>query len=424
MGYGIRIEIVQETKPFVVKEYVNAFIKDAGTAPPLTYDFLTPPKTQKRKRATKPKQAPKKKIKAGKKAPQSSEPLIPAQEPVEEMKAVQVKPVEKSVEEINSMEDIMGSFSSVSSLSSEEEIYSDLSEVEEFTMEKLLENLDSLDCLDEEEEEWLREPLYKTKFDNEWDPLEQINDIEDLKFLRLAVKEKYNSKQDSMELLQTVSNEGEASNQQAARTRPYSRIPESVKATYLPKNKVLIAEHKPVDKRSASVNGRRLVSDIFYQHKSQAEADALKFHQLKERKKHLVFDKSPIHDWGIYAGEPIQAHDIVIEYIGEIIRQQVAEIREKHYERIGIGSSYLFRVDDDMVIDATKKGGMARFINHCCTPNCSAKVITVDKKKKVVIYANRDIVPGEEITYDYKFPIEAEKIPCFCGSKSCKGSLN
>ena len=39
--------------------------------------------------------------------------------------------------------------------------------------------------------------------------------------------------------------------------------------------------------------------------------------------------------------------------------------------------------------------------------------------KKIVIYANRDISEGEEITYDYKFPIEDDKIPCFCGAEVC-----
>ncbi|KAL0077589.1 SET domain-containing protein [Phycomyces blakesleeanus] len=158
--------------------------------------------------------------------------------------------------------------------------------------------------------------------------------------------------------------------------------------------------------------------------RAMADSDILKFNQLKSRKKQLRFAKSPIHDWGLYAEEHIDANDMVIEYVGEVIRQQVAEEREKKYERCGIGSSYLFRVDDDTVIDATKKGSIARFINHCCSPNCSAKIITVDKHKKIVIYANRDIEPGEEITYDYKFPIEADKIPCLCGSRFCKGTLN
>lgn len=45
----------------------------------------------------------------------------------------------------------------------------------------------------------------------------------------------------------------------------------------------------------------------------------------------------------------------------------VADMREKRYAQEGIGSSYLFRVDHDTIIDATKCGNLARFINHCCT---------------------------------------------------------
>ncbi|KAJ8325323.1 histone methyltransferase set1, variant 2 [Batrachochytrium dendrobatidis] len=152
--------------------------------------------------------------------------------------------------------------------------------------------------------------------------------------------------------------------------------------------------------------------------------DALSFNQLKARKKRIKFDKSIIHDWGLFAMEPIDANDMVIEYIGEIIRQKVADHREKLYEASGIGSSYLFRVDEDTIIDATKTGNLARFINHCCEPNCNAKVISVDGTKRIVIYANRDIKEGEELTYDYKFPIEEDKIPCLCGAVNCRGTLN
>lgn len=57
---------------------------------------------------------------------------------------------------------------------------------------------------------------------------------------------------------------------------------------------------------------------------------------------------------------------MVIEYVGEMIRQVIADTRERHYEEHGIGSSYMFRLDEDTIIDATTKGNNARFINHCC----------------------------------------------------------
>ncbi|KAJ6953213.1 hypothetical protein NC652_005038 [Populus alba x Populus x berolinensis] len=152
--------------------------------------------------------------------------------------------------------------------------------------------------------------------------------------------------------------------------------------------------------------------------------DLLKATQLKARKKRLCFQQSKIHDWGLVALESIEAEDFVIEYVGELIRPQISDIRERLYEKMGIGSSYLFRLDDGYVVDATKRGGIARFINHSCEPNCYTKVISVEGQKKIFIYAKRYIAAGEEITYNYKFPLEDKKIPCNCGSKKCRGSLN
>lgn len=51
-----------------------------------------------------------------------------------------------------------------------------------------------------------------------------------------------------------------------------------------------------------------------------------------------------------------------------------------------------------------------RLINHSCDPNCTAKIITIGGQKKIVIYAKVDIQPGDEVTYDYHFPIENEKV--------------
>lgn len=85
---------------------------------------------------------------------------------------------------------------------------------------------------------------------------------------------------------------------------------------------------------------------------------SFKFNQLQTRKKHLRFARSPIHDWGLYAMERVARGEMVIEYVGEVVRAQVADKREKAYERQGIGSSYLFRIDEDLVVDATKKGNL------------------------------------------------------------------
>ena len=80
----------------------------------------------------------------------------------------------------------------------------------------------------------------------------------------------------------------------------------------------------------------------------------------------MTFGKSAIHDWGLFAMEYIGADEYVIEYVGVVIRPNLSDVREKRYEKQGIGSSYLFRIDQDYVVDATKCGNLARFINHSC----------------------------------------------------------
>ncbi|KAL2025009.1 hypothetical protein VTK56DRAFT_11 [Thermocarpiscus australiensis] len=180
--------------------------------------------------------------------------------------------------------------------------------------------------------------------------------------------------------------------------------------------------------RANRANNRRFVADLNDQRKTLGQdSDVLRFNQLKKRKKPVKFARSAIHNWGLYAMENIPKDDMIIEYVGEEVRQQIAEIRENRYLKSGIGSSYLFRIDDNTVIDATKKGGIARFINHSCMPNCTAKIIKVEGSKRIVIYALRDIAQNEELTYDYKFERElgsTDRIPCLCGTAACKGFLN
>lgn len=150
---------------------------------------------------------------------------------------------------------------------------------------------------------------------------------------------------------------------------------------------------------------------------------------MQMRAKNLRFSRSKIHKWGLFACEKIGTGDAVIEYVGEKIRPSVADHREKIvYTNLAThdGSSYFFRVDYD-VIDATLKGNKARFINHSCNPNCIAKVIRHDNgSNSIVIYAKQPIQEDEEITYDYKFPVEEteEKIRCNCKAPNCKKYLN
>ena len=67
----------------------------------------------------------------------------------------------------------------------------------------------------------------------------------------------------------------------------------------------------------------------------------------------------------------------------QIIRQELTDKREQHYESKGIGC-YMFRMDDTYVVDATVMGSAARFINHSCEPNCYSRIVHVEGKNSVL----------------------------------------
>jgi SET domain-containing protein len=86
------------------------------------------------------------------------------------------------------------------------------------------------------------------------------------------------------------------------------------------------------------------------------------------------------------------------------------------------------------VIDGTRGGNSARWINHSCDPNCEALIEEHDgpdrRKDKVVIEALRNIRPGEELTYNYGITLAERHTPrlkkiwaCRCGSSKCTGTI-
>lgn len=69
----------------------------------------------------------------------------------------------------------------------------------------------------------------------------------------------------------------------------------------------------------------------------------------------LRFGRSKVHAWGLHASRAIAAEEFLVEYVGEVIRAELADAREAFYEAHGMDSSYLFRIDASLVIDATCK---------------------------------------------------------------------
>lgn len=137
----------------------------------------------------------------------------------------------------------------------------------------------------------------------------------------------------------------------------------------------------------------------------------------------IVTGTSRIHGIGLFTLTGYEKGDFVIEYAGDLIRTPLGDIREKRYEAEGLGT-YLFKIDEYQIVDATVKSNRARFTNHSCDPNMSAKIVNVRGRDLVVLLATRNIPPFAELTFNYQLPYEDKKLECLCSSWNCVGVMN
>ena len=140
-------------------------------------------------------------------------------------------------------------------------------------------------------------------------------------------------------------------------------------------------------------------------------------------RRRFVVRSSGIHGKGVFAASRIPAGTRLIEYTGERLTEVQAD---KRYANDDNPHTFLFALDDGMVIDATTGGNSSRWINHSCAPNCEA----VDDEDRIFIETLRAIRPGEELSYNYRIELEERHTPalkrlyeCRCGARRCKGTI-
>ena len=69
----------------------------------------------------------------------------------------------------------------------------------------------------------------------------------------------------------------------------------------------------------------------------------------------------------------------------------------------GYCDDYIFRVDEELFVDATKKGGLARFANHCCDGNCYSRIIKAGGRNRIVLYSKERIEVGLRDRRSHRF---------------------
>ena len=138
----------------------------------------------------------------------------------------------------------------------------------------------------------------------------------------------------------------------------------------------------------------------------------------------LGFRPSEIEGFGVYAKENIPALRLVIEYTGEKItlRETVRRFTRLLRSR-GPKHAYWFRLyrkHRRYVLDGSVDGSGAEYINHSCDPNLFPR----RANRRILLYSRRVIQTGEELTLDYKYSPESDRVECRCGSPKCRGTIN
>ena len=134
---------------------------------------------------------------------------------------------------------------------------------------------------------------------------------------------------------------------------------------------------------------------------------------------------SGVHGKGVFAVQDLAEGETLIEYIGEVVSWKEALRRHPH-DPTDPNHTFYFHIDEKHVIDAKYGGNSSRWINHSCKPNCEAD----EDDGRIFIKALRNIPAGDELFYDYGLIIDAKYTkklkagyPCWCGAKTCRGTL-
>jgi hypothetical protein len=111
---------------------------------------------------------------------------------------------------------------------------------------------------------------------------------------------------------------------------------------------------------------------------------------------------------GLYTEEAVPRGACIIEYIGRPCTEK------EQFENTG---KYLFETSKHTMIDGNIPGNTAKYINHSCAPNCEIDL----RKRRIYVFAKRNLKAGEELNYDYDTEyFDAHIKPKGCRCNKCQ----
>jgi SET domain-containing protein len=128
--------------------------------------------------------------------------------------------------------------------------------------------------------------------------------------------------------------------------------------------------------------------------------------------------------FGVRTLEAVETNELMFEYVGEVLTLSAFKRRVRQYDEEKRAHFYFMSLNSDEVIDATQKGGLSRFINHSCNPNCETQKWIVCGVLKIGIFTKKPISYGDELTFDYNFERYGMNAQiCYCGEPNCRGFI-
>lgn len=128
--------------------------------------------------------------------------------------------------------------------------------------------------------------------------------------------------------------------------------------------------------------------------------------------------------FGLRAEVDLDPHQLIFEYVGEVVGEAQFRRRMRQYDEEGIKHFYFMSLNKGEFVDATKRGNLGRFCNHSCNPNCYVDKWVVGEKLRMGIFAERAVRAGEELVFNYNVDrYGADPQPCYCGEPNCTGFI-